>query len=85
MYIVKKCLSGESKSFNTFEECADFIKKEVEQMTYDLYESDSIDKYAVEDILFAIEDCIKKDNGYSHPDIPEEWEIEQVKEVQHDA
>lgn len=85
MYIVKKCLSGESKSFNTFEECADFIKKEVEQMTYDLYESDSIDKYAVEDILFAIEDYIKKDNGYSHPDIPEEWEIEQVKEVQHDA
>lgn len=79
MYVVTNLTDNSSKSFNSFEESADFIKKHVEEMTYDLYNSDSIDKYAVEDILFDIESHIKKNNGYSHPDISDVWEIKKVK------
>lgn len=69
------CTNKEEKNFNAFDECVGYIKNKVSDLTESLYHEDIIDKYAVEDILWWIEENIKAHKGYSHPDIPEEWEI----------
>lgn len=61
--------------FITLEEAVKCIARLVKAEAYKLYETDEIDKYAVEDILFDNETFIRKTMGYSHPDIESEYEI----------
>lgn len=76
MYKVVKTNNDEIVGeFTTLEEAVKCIARLVKTEAYELYETDEIDKYAVEDILFDNETFIRKTMGYSHPDIESEYEI----------
>lgn len=71
------CTNG-TEYFGTYEECVDYVMNEVKEEANELYENNEIDKYAVQDIMFDLKKYIEKRNGYSYPDLTNEWEIKQV-------
>lgn len=79
MYKVVKTNNDEIVGeFKTLDEAVKYIAQLVKTEAYELYETDEIDKYAVEDILFDNETFIRKIMGYSHPDIESEYEIKEI-------
>ena len=79
MYKVVKTNNNEIiGEFGTLGEAVSCIAQLVKTEAYELYETDEIDKYAVEDILFDNETFIRKTMGYSHPDIESEYEIKEI-------
>ena len=79
MYKVVKTNNDEIiKEFGTLSEAVNCIVQLVKTEAYELYETDEIDKYAVEDILFDNETFIRKTMGYFHPDIESEYEIKEI-------
>lgn len=77
MYKVRNTERNTSYKFKTLEECINFINGEVHVVINNEYENDEIDKYVVEDILFNLDEKIRKQNGYSHPDlVNDSWIIE---------
>lgn len=77
-YIVVSNYSGE-KVYTSLEEAVQAIKKEVKEQALVAYESDQIDKYAFEDIMWDIEGCIKFNMAFQHEDLPYYWDIKEVK------
>ena len=77
-YMVISNYSGE-KTYNSLEEAVQAIKKEVKEQALVAYESDQIDKYAFEDIMWDIEGCIKFNMAFQHDDLPYYWDIKEVK------
>ena len=68
-YMVVSNYSGE-KMYASLEEAVQAIKKEVKEQALVAYESDQIDKYAFEDIMWDIEGCIKFNMAFQHDDLP---------------
>ena len=64
--------------FGTLDEAVNCIAQLVKTEAYELYETDEIDKYAIEDILFDNNNFIRQVMGYSHPDIESEYEIKEI-------
>lgn len=77
-YMVVSNYSGE-KTYASLEEAVQAIKKEVKEQALVAYESDQIDKYAFEDIMWDIEGCIKFNMAFQHEDLPYYWDIKEVK------
>lgn len=76
-YMVISNYSGE-KTYASLEEAVQAIKKEVKEQALAAYESDQIDKYAFEDIMWDIEGCIKFNMAFQHDDLPYYWDIKEV-------
>ena len=77
-YMVVSNYSGE-KTYASLEEAVQAIKKEVKEQALVAYESDQIDKYAFEDIMWDIDGCIKFNMAFQHEDLPYYWDIKEVK------
>lgn len=77
MYVVTTVDTQNKECFETFESAVDYVEKEVKQHVKELYDSDILDKYGVEDALWDLKNHITKNNGYSYPDLSEEWEIKE--------
>lgn len=75
--VISNC-SGE-KTYASLDEAIQAIKKEVKEQALVAYESDQIDKYAFEDIMWDIEECIKFNMAFQYDDLPYYWDIKEVK------
>ena len=77
MYAVITVSTQDKVCFETLESAVDYVAKKVKEEVTCLYENDVIDKYAVEDALWDLKKRIIENNGYSHPDVCEEWKIKE--------
>ena len=65
--------------FNTLEESVQAIKYMIKLEVEYACSNDIIDKYCAEDIMFNIEERIKKDMGFCHEDLYWcNWDIEKI-------
>ena len=67
---MKVVTNDEVKEFNSYEECVNYIARQVTKEAYDLFESEKFDKYALQDILFNLKNRIRygkaAQNGYDN-------------------
>lgn len=70
MHRVKDMVLNTTYEFKTLDKAVEFIEKEVKEKAYDAYNSNQIDKYAVEDILYDNFNYIKDQMGFEHNDLP---------------
>ena len=64
MHRVKDMVLNTTYEFKTLDKAVEFIEKEVKEKAYDAYNSNQIDKYAVEDILYDNFNYIKDQMGF---------------------
>lgn len=76
--VVSDCY--DDKIYDSLEEAVQAIKKEVKEQTMIAYENDQIDKYAKEDIMWDIEDCIRFNMAFQHDDLMCSWDIKECDE-----
>ena len=78
--VVSNCYSNcDEKVYDSLEGAVQAIKNEVREQALMAYESDQIDKYAIEDIMWDLEGCVKFNMAFQHDDLPYYWDIKEVK------
>lgn len=80
MYKVKDTTLNKTYEFTTLDKAVEFVEQEVRENAFNAYDSEQIDKYALEDILFDNYNHIKKQMGFEYDDLPNVcFKIENLK------
>ena len=68
------------KIYDSLEEAVQAIKNEVKEQAMIAYENDQIDKYAKEDIMWDLEECIRFNMAFQYDDLMCSWDIKECDE-----